>query len=156
MNFISTFFRKRGPKDKKDSAGQKKLNATTAKNVLNFLSYGLTFGARSLADKYQPSSKVGEFVAVSGQILNALKQHHDDQFSSDAVVLTMHINAQLKKIEMTQVGNNVMLTLEDNASVISHTTLINLYAFLRNDMIKNGDTYGKELQLIPTSFPAPD
>jgi hypothetical protein len=156
MNFISAFFRKQAQKEKNGPADQKKLNAATAINVLNFLSYGLTYGARTLAEKYQPSSKAGEFVAVSGQILNALKHHHDNKFSSDAVVLTMHVNTQLKKIEMTQVGNNVMLTLEDNASVIRHTTLVQLYAFLRNDMIKNGDRYGKELQVIASSYPTPD
>jgi hypothetical protein len=156
MNFITALFHRQNQKEKHDTGGETKLYAGTAINVLNFLSYGLTYGARSLAEKYQASGKANEFVAVSGQILNALKRHHDDKFSSDAVVLTMHINAQLKTIEVTQVGNNVMLTLEDNACVISHTTLLQLYAFLRNDMIKNGDRYGEELQLLASSYPTPD
>lgn len=157
MNFIiNTLLRKKKTKAKKENVDHENLNSSTAKSVLNFLSFGLTYGAESLRDRYKPSTKVNEFVAVSGQILSALKHRYDERFVSDSVVLSMHINAKSKQITLTQVGQNVMLVLDNHSAIITHTTLTELYANMRNDIIKHGEIYGEDLRSIATSFPAPD
>jgi hypothetical protein len=156
MNFLlRALFRRVSDKGKKTDQAQPKLNAATARNVLNFLNFGLTYGAASLRDRYRPGSKVNEFVAVSEQMLRALKQHYDARLSSDSVILSMHINDLPKQITLTGVGQNVMLVLDGSSALITHTTLSELYINLRNDVIAHGEIYGTELQSLAQSFSEP-
>jgi len=152
MNFIHTLFRKKKSK-KEDNSEQKKLNSATAKNVLNFLSFGLTYGAEILRDRYQPSSKVNEFIAVSGQLLEALKNHHNERLMSDSVVISVHINTMQKQIELTQIGRDVMLSLDGSSTIITHVNFAELYANLRNDIIGHGAIYGQPLHALAESYP---
>jgi len=141
--FNSLFRRKNKP------VQPKKLNSATAKKVLQFLSHGLTCGAQSLASHYRPQSKVNEFVAVSGSILQGLKQHAGN--TSDAVEISMHINGMEKKIRFIQVGDHVMLTLDGCESLISLTTLEQLCCSLRDDILKHEDIYGASLHKAVSS-----
>ena len=136
---------------KRKSSPQKKLNAATAEKVLQFMRYGLTYGAAQLASHYQPRSKVNEFVAVSGAILKGLQSGHAR--STDPIAISVHVNDNLKEIRFMQVGDHVMLVLEDCEAFISFTTLDQVYASLRNDIIKHPDIYGKALQASALSCP---
>lgn len=147
MQFIiDKFFRK-----KKSKISHEKLNPATAKSVLLFLSHGLTYGAVSLSQRYSPKSKVNEFVAVSGSILNGLKQRRQTLPLADSVVVSVHINDAMKSIELKQVGEHVMLVLDDNSTIISLTTLDQIYISLRDDMVNHGDIYGSALQAAAAS-----
>ena len=155
MSFISDLFSQKRKHDEHDS-DHRNLNSATAKSVLKFLVYGLIHGAVSLATQYKPSSKVDEFVAVSGQILAALHRHNAEKYSSDSVQLSLHINGQSKLVELNQMGRDVLLSLDGNTAIIGHTTLAILYTQLRNDMVLHGEIYGAALQALAGSFCAPD
>jgi hypothetical protein len=131
-------------------------NASVAQSVLDFLALGLTHGAEALKKRYKPSSKINEFVDVSGEILKTLKHKYDEHLSSDSVAMRMHVNHQLKQIQLTQVGRDVMLAMDGRIAIISNITLTQLYANVRNDIIKHEAIYGKKLQLMAASFPAPN
>jgi hypothetical protein len=153
MNFIfEALFGKKSSKGKNNGQENEKLNSATANNVLKFLTFGLTYGAASLRDRYQPATKIDEFVAVSGQILTALKRHHDAGLRSSSVVLSLHINALPKQITMTEVGPNVMLALEESSTLITQTTLNELYLNMRNDVIAHGDIYGADLLKMARTY----
>lgn len=157
MNFIfNALFRKKSRQNRQDDKADEKLKPATAKNVLNFLTHGLTYGAVSLRDRYKPSTKINEFVAVSGQILTALKQHHDARPGSDSVVLSLHINGLPKQVTLTEVGQNVILVLDGSSSLIVQTTLADLYINLRNDVARHGEIYGSGLQATAQSYNASD
>lgn len=146
LPFLKTFFQQ----DKKKSP-QKKLKAATAKKVLQFLAHGLTYGIESLARHYQPSTKVSEFVAVSGSILGALKfpQAH----LTDVIEISVHVNEAQKHIQLMQVGEHVMMTLDGCQTFISLTTLDEIYLRLRSDILKHEAIYGKKLQMTAASYP---
>lgn len=153
MSFFHFFRRKK--RTATTSPDSDKNDSAVAKSVLDFISLGLTNGAELLATTYKPSSKVAEFVSVSLKILEALKDGYDHKFSTNFVAISLKVNNKSKEIELTQLGRDVMLSLDNATTVISSITLIELYANLRNDMIKHPEIYGKERQLTATSFPAP-
>lgn len=136
----------------KKKPSQKKLNATTAKKVLQFLAHGLIYGAESLASRYPPGTKVGEFVAVSGSILMALKAHQPHL--TDAVLVSVHVNEAQKLLQFMQVGEHVAMGLDGYHTIISLITLDELYLRLRDDILKNEKIYGKELYITAVSTPA--
>ena len=138
-----------GKKDK--AAAPKKLNAATAKKVLQFISHGLTYGAVSLASHYQPKEKVFEFVAVSGSILGALKRHQAAAHLTETVVISVHVNNSQRQIKLNQAGEHVMLTLDGCEAIINLATLEQLYANLRDDILKHGEIYGKNLQRLASA-----
>lgn len=119
--------------------------------MLNFLTYGLIYGAKSLQAQYTPESKVQEFVAVSGEILRALKRYHDQSTPGDAVLIHMHVNDRYKQIKLKQTGTGITLTLDDAARIIDHITLWQLYESMCLDIIRQGDIYGKKLQSLATA-----
>ncbi|MCD6026680.1 MAG: hypothetical protein K0R08_1199 [Solimicrobium sp.] len=130
-------------------------SASVAKSVLLFLSLGLTNGAKILAETYTPKSKAQEFVMVSGEIFGALRREYNNQFVNDSVVMCMKVNHQPKRIELNQYGRDVMLSLDKCATIINSVTLAELYANVRNDMIKHPEIYGKDRHLTAISSPAP-
>ena len=150
MSFFNFFQRK-----KQTPANTNGTNSAVAKSVLNFISLGLTNGAELLSETYKPSSKVTEFVNVSLKILEALKRGYEQKFATNFVIISMKVNNTSKEIELTQLGRDVMLSLDNSTTIISSITLIELYANLRNDMIKHPEIYGKERQLTAISFPDP-
>jgi len=152
MGFFSYFRRKKRKHAEKVPSGGD--SASVAKAVLAFLAVGLTNGAESIAKNYK-STKLDEFVTVSGAILTALKNGYEQNFSSDFVVMSMKVNHQSKDIELTQLGRDVMLSLGASTDIIISITLTELYANLRYDIIKHPDIYGKELHLIAVSYPDP-
>jgi|GEM_PF-3974720 len=154
MGFFNFFQRKKRTAATSQNADGN--NAAVAKSVLNFISLGLTNGAELLAATYKPSSKVTEFVNVSLKILEALKRGYEHKFATNFVLISMKVNNQSKEIELTQLGRDVMLSLGNSTTIISSITLIELYANLRNDMIKHPEIYGKERQLTATSYPDPN
>lgn len=139
---------------KRKSSNQKKLNAATAKKVLQFVCYGLTYGAQRLANHYKPRSKVSEFVAVSGAILGGLKPQPGKPRATDSMAISVHVNDSQKEIRFMQVGDHVMLVLDGCEAFISFTTLDQIYTSLRNDMLNHADIYGKGLQATALSYPA--
>lgn len=147
---INALFRRKKAK----RSNQEKLNAATAKKVLEFVSYGLTYGAESLASQYKPKSKVREFTAVSLAILSGLKPRQNSTLLTDCVVISVHVNDQSKQIKLMQVGEHVMLVLDGCEIIISFTTLSQIYTSLRNDIISHGDIYGKTLVQAALSCPA--
>lgn len=153
MQFFNFFRRKKGTAATSPNADN--TNSAVAKSVLDFISLGLTNGAELLSTNYKPSSKVTEFVSVSLKILEALKRGYEQKFATNFVVISMKVNNKSKEIELTQLGRDVMLSLDNSTTIISSITLIELYANLRNDMIKHPEIYGKERQLTATSFPDP-
>jgi hypothetical protein len=153
MNFFSYFRRKKRKHAEKNNPGR--TSASVAKAVLAFLALGLTDGIESITKSYK-TTKVDEFVTVSKAILNSLKQGYENKFSSDFVVMSMKVNDQQKQIELTQLGRNVMLSLDTTTDIITSITLTEIYANLRNDIIKHPEIYGKELHLVANSFPDPN
>ena len=129
LSFFLTFFR---PDKKKPP--QKKLNAATAKKVLQFLAHGLTYGVESLASHYQPKAKVNEFIAVSGAILDALQS--PQAHLTGVVKISVHVNEAQKYIQLMQVGEHVMLALDGYQICLSLTTLEEIYHRLRDDIIQ--------------------
>ncbi len=131
-------------------------SAAVAKSVLVFLSMGLTDGVETLQQNYTPGSKVKEFVTVSGEILGSLKREYENRFANDSVTMSMKVNSKQKQIELTQLGRNVMLSLDNCATVINNMTLMQLYANMRNDIIKHAEVYGRDLELTALSAPEPN
>ena len=154
MAFFNFFRRKK--KTAATPANADSNNSAVAKSVLNFISLGLTNGAEILGETYKPSSKVTEFVNVSLKILEALKRGYEHKFAASFVVISMKVNNSSKEIELTQLGRDVMLSLDNSTTIISSITLAELYANLRNDMIKHPEIYGKERQSTASSFPDPN
>jgi len=144
MNFFRKLFSRK-------TVDQNKLTLKTAQAVLNFLTYGLIYGAQSLRTQYRPETKVNEFVAVSEEILCALKKYHDQSTTGDAVLIHMHVNDRYKQITLKQSGNGVTLTLDDATRIIDHITLWQLYESMCSDILRQGDIYGKKLQSLATS-----
>ncbi len=153
MDFLAPIRRRFRTERKK--VGRGKASPAVAKSVLNFLSYGLTEGAESLRQNHSRGSKVDEFVIVSGEILGALKREYEKNFPDDSVTLCMRVNHELKRIELIGLGHHVMMTLDGTSIMINNTSLAELYANIRNDIIKHGEIYGKDLQLTAFSSPAP-
>lgn len=152
MSLFSYFRRK-----KKKSAEQNSPSRTppsVAKAVLAFLALGLTDGIDSIIQSYKPT-KIDEFVTVSKAMLTALKQGFENKFASDFVVMSMKVNEQQKQIQLTRLGRNVMLSLDDSTDVITNITLTDIYAKLRKDVIKHPEVYGKELHVLASSLPDP-
>jgi len=149
LNLITDLFLR-----KRKSKTPGKLNAATAKKVLQFLSYGLTYGVQSLADKYPPRSKVSEYVAVCGAILGGLKPGQSSAPHNGVAVISVHVNDMQKEIRFMQVAEHVMLALDGCETIISFTTLDQIYTGLRNDIMKHGDIYGKSLHATAMSYPA--
>lgn len=129
-------------------------DAAVARSVLSFLSYALTNGAEELSYSYSPE-KTQEFVLVSEEIVGALKREYENRFANDSVVMLMKVNYRSKRVELTQVGRDVMLSLDNTTTRISSITLTELYANIRNDMIKHPEIYGKDRQLTAMSCPEP-
>jgi hypothetical protein len=129
--------------------------ASVAKSVLNFLSLGLTNGAEYLAEHYQPREKVEEYVTVSNEIITALKREHDNRYANDSVTMFMKVNGQQKRIELTQYGQHVMMSLDGQSVMINNMTLPELYANIRYDMIHHPEIFGKERQRTAMAFPEP-
>jgi len=157
MNFFANLIspvRTNRSKHKKISRDRKKGDdKAVAKAVLGFLSMGLTDGVETLRQYYNP--KVEEFVTVSGEIFGSLKREYENKFADDLVVLSMKVNSKQKQIELTQLGRDVMISLDGSTRVINNMTLIQLYANMRNDMINHGEVYGKDLELTALSSPKP-
>jgi hypothetical protein len=152
MNLFPFFRRKKRKSAEDINAG--KTSPSVAKAVLAFLALGLTDGIESIIQSYKPT-KVDEFVTVSKAILNALKKGYESKFSGDFVVMSMKVNEQQKQIELTQLGRNVMLSLDATTDIITNITLTEIYANLRKDIIKHPEIYGKELHLVASTFPDP-
>src|SRR5690348_14841878 len=109
MNFFTRWLQKL----RHSSAKPKRNSAAVANAVLGFLTVGLSGGAQNIAENYQPSSKVDEFVTVSKQILQSLKEGYQQNFASHFVEISMKVNDQTTCIEITQVGPDIMLSLGD-------------------------------------------
>lgn len=141
--------------DRKKVGKDKGSSASVSQSVLNFLAFGLTEGAESLAENWTPRSKVNEYVIVSKEMFSSLKLGHDNKFKNDSVMLSMKVNGKQKQIELVQLGRNVMMTLDESTIIIKNITLTEIYAKMRNDIIRHADIYGKDLQLTAITSPAP-
>lgn len=152
INYAITPIKRRLTRRKK-MGGASLDHAARDKAVLAFLSFGLTYGIEALRQYYRPNSKVQEFVAVTEEIVSALKEEANQHFANGCVTLFMKVNYQPRHIEVAQVGNDVMLSLDKCATFISHITLEQLYANIRHDITQHSDVYGEDLARFVASLP---